>query len=340
MKHKTKDQLLKEIYRLNAKIAELEKSESERKLVDPILPIEKEFSESLLETANTIILTLDKNAGITLFNKFAEKLTGYKKDEVLGKNWFDLFIPKRNGLVIPDVFKDVLKEMPEVSSHENPLLCKNGSERMISWENTVLKDKNGQISGILSIGLDITERKQAEEELSMKESQYRGIFEASMDTLLIFDLNGVLTEVNTAACEMYGYSYEEMIGLTGKEIVHPDYQYLFKEFIEKATAEKIFSGESVDIRKDGSCLLIEVKGIAFEYKGKPHLLTIIRDISKRKQAEEELKKHRDHLEEMVEERTRELEEKNKKLDDAMKVFVGRELTISDLQKKISALQGK
>jgi len=129
------------------------------------LKIEKEFSENLLETANTFIVVLDTNANITLFNKFAEELTGFKKKDVLGKNWFDLFIPKRNGAVIPKVFQDVLKEMPGVSSYENPIICNDGSERLISWRNTVLKDETGKISGILSIGIDITERKQAEERL-------------------------------------------------------------------------------------------------------------------------------------------------------------------------------
>lgn len=64
------------------------------------------------------------------------------------------------------------------------------------------------------------------------------------------------------------------------------------------------------------------------------------DITKRKQAENELAKHHKHLEDMVNERTKELNEKNKKLDDAMKVFVGREMTIRNLQDRIKALGGK
>ena len=86
-----------------------------------------EFSENLLETANSFIVVLDVNANIILFNKYAEKLTEYKKEEVLGKNWFNLFIPTKNGSVIPEVFSNVLKELPEFSSYENPILCKTGS---------------------------------------------------------------------------------------------------------------------------------------------------------------------------------------------------------------------
>ena len=141
---------------------------------------EKEFSENLLMTANAFILTLELNANITLFNKFAEKLTGYKKEEVLGKNWFDIFIPKSDESLIIDVFSSVLKQMPEFSSYENIILCKSGSERMISWENTVLKDDNKKISGLLSIGIDITERKQAEELLKKRMNELEIFNEATV----------------------------------------------------------------------------------------------------------------------------------------------------------------
>jgi PAS domain S-box-containing protein len=127
------------------------------------------------------------------------------------------------------------------------------------------------------------------------EVQYRGIFEASKDTFLIFDMDGVIREVNPAACEMYGYSHDEMIGLTGKDIVHPDYQYLFKEFVKKAAEGRIFSAESVDIRKDGSSFHIEVRGSGLTYNGEPHLLAVVRDITERKRMEEELRAERERF---------------------------------------------
>jgi len=120
-------------------------------------------------------------------------------------------------------------------------------------------------------------------EVKIKEAQYRGVFEASKDTILIFDLDGVIKEVNPAACDMYGYSHGEMVGLTGRDIVHHDYHHLFKEFVAKAGAGELFAAESVDLRKDGSQFDIEVRGSGFEYMGRPHLLAIVRDITERKQ---------------------------------------------------------
>ena len=119
---------------------------------------------------------------------------------------------------------------------------------------------------------DITERKCAEEELREREAQYRGIFESTSDGLLIFDLNGTIVEANPAACSMYGYPYEELIGLSGKDIVHPDYHHLFEDFKRQVQASGRFNAQSVDLRKGDSPINVELHGASFSYKGQPHLL--------------------------------------------------------------------
>ncbi|MCD6447225.1 MAG: PAS domain S-box protein, partial [Candidatus Marinimicrobia bacterium] len=182
------------------------------------LKIEKEFSEDLLETANTFIVVLDVNANITLFNKFAERLTGYKKNDVLGKNWFDLFIPKQNGNTIPKVFQKAIKEMPEVSSYENPVLCKHGPEKLISWKNTVLKDETGKISGILSIGIDITERKKADELLKKNERFLNTVLDSVQDGISVLDPDLTIQHVNGTMNKWY----EQNLPLEGK-ICHEVY---------------------------------------------------------------------------------------------------------------------
>ena len=169
---------------------------------------EKQFSESLLETANTIILTLDVDANITLFNKFAEELTGYTKEEVLGRNWFDLFISKNNGSAVPKVFHDVLKQLPEVSSYTNSILCNDGTERLINWGNTIIRNDNGEIKGILSIGNDITERKRAKESLHESEERFRTLVEQSTAAIEIYDPNGKLLIVNDAWSKFWNLKKE------------------------------------------------------------------------------------------------------------------------------------
>jgi len=147
---------------------------------------------------------------------------------------------------------------------------------------------------------DITERKCAEEELREREAQYRGIFESTSNGLLIFDLNGTIVEANPAACSMYGYPYEELIGLSGKEIAHPDYYRLFEDFKRQVKVSGRFNAQSVDLRKDDSPINVELHGVSFSYKGQPHLLAVVQDVTERVQAHQ-------ILELRVEERTRELQ---------------------------------
>ncbi len=274
-------------------IAAIQQDITERKKTEEELLKEKIFSENLLETANTIIITFDKNANITSFNKFFEELTDYKKEDVLGKNWFDLFIPEQNGSKIPLVFKDVIKKMPEVSSYENPILCKNGSERLISWKNTVLKDENGEISRVLSIGVDITEQKKAEELLRESEKKFRDLANLLPQIVYEIDIYGNLTFVNKQAFDSFGYSQEEYEkGINVLQSLIPEDRDRAKENIQNILyGKEVGNPEYSVLRKDGSTFPVLIYSSAILKDNKPvGLRGIIVDITERKKAEEELRK--------------------------------------------------
>lgn len=129
--------------------------------------------------------------------------------------------------------------------------------------------------------------KHTEEALHQSEEQHRTIFESVTDALLIFDFDGTVVETNPAACETYGYSHDEMIGLSGKDIIPPKYYHTFENFKKQVQATGRFFTESVNMHKDGSTFDIEVRGATFTFKGKPHLLALVRDITERKQSERE-----------------------------------------------------
>jgi PAS domain S-box-containing protein len=132
------------------------------------------------------------------------------------------------------------------------------------------------------------ERQRVENMLREKESQYLSIFNAARDAFIISDFDGNIVEGNPQACQMYGYSYDELIKLSTKNIVHPDYYYNFKRFIFETQNKGEFETESLDIRKDATIFTVDVRGSTFEYKGKVHLLRVVRDITERKQMEENL----------------------------------------------------
>lgn len=126
----------------------------------------KTFSENIIETARSVLITLDCEGKIKTFNSYAEILTGYDRGEVLGRNWFEIFIPNSDRQKANSVFEDCLRGNL-INNVENPIICRNGEEKIILWNNSILRDENGNVMGILSAGSDITERKRAEEEIRL-----------------------------------------------------------------------------------------------------------------------------------------------------------------------------
>ncbi len=184
---------------------------TERKQIEYKLKEAKDFAENMLETANSFVLILDSKANITTFNKFAEELTSYKKAEVLGKNWFDIFIPQEEKKNLPKVFKKVLNSMPEVSQHENNIITKDGEIRMINWNNNLVRDISGKITGVLSIGIDDTERMKIEALLKSNEAQFRGIYEQSPIAIEIYNRKGKLIDVNQTTLDMFGVKEKKYV---------------------------------------------------------------------------------------------------------------------------------
>ncbi|MBU0638927.1 MAG: PAS domain S-box protein [Planctomycetes bacterium] len=125
-------------------------------------------------------------------------------------------------------------------------------------------------------------RCRAEEALRASEEQHRQLFEAATDAFLIFDLNGKVAAANRAACNMYGYSRNELVGLTGQRIIHADHYHKFESFKEQLRTTGRFFAESVDVRKGGTAFDVEVHGTAISYAGQPHLLAVVRDVTRRK----------------------------------------------------------
>ncbi|MFB0535515.1 MAG: GAF domain-containing protein [Anaerolineae bacterium] len=126
---------------------------------------ERGFLESLVDAAQLLIVVLDTEGRIVLFNRACQETTGYSAEEALGHDWFDLFVPERVKEGAGEVFQKLLDgQLP--SHYENPILTKDGQERLVEWDNILLRDEKGTVHHVVGTGRDITERKQAEEALA------------------------------------------------------------------------------------------------------------------------------------------------------------------------------
>jgi PAS domain S-box-containing protein len=137
---------------------------TERKQAEEALRKERNFSQSIIDTAQTIILVLNPDGSIAEFNPYMEKLSGYSIEEVRGKDWFETFLPEHDRQKIGELFTKAISDI-KIEGNINPIVTRDGKELTIEWFDRTLKDKNGDITGILSIGQDITERRNIEEQL-------------------------------------------------------------------------------------------------------------------------------------------------------------------------------
>ena len=129
-------------------------------------------------------------------------------------------------------------------------------------------------------------------QLNQKEEewQYRSIFDAATDGMIVNDLEtGLVVEANPAACMLHGYTREEFIGLQLTGFIHPDSQLVFREYFRAFQADGAFDARILHVRRNGSTFYAEWRGTAFTYRGRSCLLGIVRDVSKRIQAEQNLR---------------------------------------------------
>lgn len=161
--------------------------------------------------------------------------------------------------------------------------------------------ENDQPVALRGVMVDITESKRAEEEIHEREQQYRSIFESVSDGLFINSYaDGSLVDFNPAAARMHGYSQEEFRRLHPTDFIHPDSLHLLNEYLETVKAGGVFRSHAVDVRRDGSTFPVEVLGTSFIYKGQPHALGVVRDVTEEVEAYQ-------RLEERVAQRTQELQ---------------------------------
>ena len=244
-------------------------------------------------------------AGIMLFHKEAA---------YVALTLMMLLYPSMLFLITRNYHNTIRESLGYEFKNLNLLVELNG--HVAQLENEATARKKAQ-SDLITLNMKLQEHSIARERdkrlLTESEHQHRQIFESVTDAMLIFNIDGVIVKANPAAYVTYGYQNDELIGLTGKDIVHPDYHHLFELFQQQLKDEGNFHAESLDIHKDGTTFNVEVHGTTIIFNGETHLLAVVRDISERKQAEAELTRYRHQLEELVQDRTAELKNTNKQL---------------------------
>jgi PAS domain S-box-containing protein len=262
---------------------------TERKRAEAVIKQEKEFAESMFNTAPVIILVLDTNARIVNFNPSMRETSGYNLGEVKGKDWFDTFVPERDRSRVKEIFKQAINGV-DTKGNINPIVTKSGREVLVEWYSKTLKDKNGNIIGLIAIGQDITERKKAEQERQLAEEKYRTIFENSAAAITLVNEKEQIISWNKFTEDLLGMCKEDLYLRPVKSLYSGGQWEKIRtlNIVQKGIQRHL---ETKMIRKDGRLIDVDVSlSVLKDVEGKIlGSIGVTTDITERKRAEEELK---------------------------------------------------
>ncbi len=252
---------------------------------------EKDRAQQYLDIVGSLILIIDKDKKVSMANKRACEILGYEENEIIGKNWFDNFIPQKHRKDLKAVFNKIITskgKKPEIKGFdyiENPVIASSGEEKVIAWHNTFLKDEKGDIIGTLSSGRDITERRKIEKNLLFT----RFVFDKMSDAALWITCEGKISYVNDSACGMLRYSRKELLSMTIHDI---DINFPKNEWAQRwEEMRELGVGEAETLlkAKDGSIFRVEISGNYMKYNGDEYLCAIARDVTERERVEAALR---------------------------------------------------
>ncbi len=265
---------------------------TERKRAEEILRQERDRAQQYLDVAGAMFVAIDADQTISLVNRKACQVLGYTEQELLGKNWFDTCLPERVRGEIKSVFDGLMTgEVEPLEYFENPIRTAGGEERVIAWHSVVLRDAAGHITGTLSSGEDITERRQAEKALQEQLHFLQQLIDAIPVPIFYKGVDGRYLGCNRAFGERVGYPKEEIIGKTLYDLfeeLHAEVTHELDERLFREGGTQVY--EARVEHPDGSTRdFVHHKATFVDINGElAGLVGIMFDVTERKQAEESL----------------------------------------------------
>jgi two-component system sensor kinase FixL len=253
------------------------------------LPISEEITAEVLRTIGALVVVLDSAGKIILFNQACESTTGYSTAEADGRYVWDFLLPDEEVEPVKGVFAKLSAgQFP--NSYTNHWIAKSGDHRLIEWSNTALVDEGGAVKFVVGTGLDVTERKLADDALRESEARLRTVFETAPDGIITIDEKGIIEAISPAAQSMFGFDEMEVIGNNVKMLIPQPYRDQHDGYIARylETGEKRIIGVGRELtgqRKDGTTFAVDLTVGEIFVGGQRVFTGFVRDASGRKRAE-------------------------------------------------------
>jgi len=244
---------------------------------------------------------VDLAGNFTFFNDSMVGILGYSKDELTGMN-NRRYMSEETSEKVYHTFNEVYRTGRATKAFDWELIRKDGTRRTLEISVSLSRDSKGQPIGFYGIARDVTERKQVEGALQASEEKYRSILQSIEEGYYEVDLAGNFTFFNNFLVKSLGYTREELMGLNNRQYMSPETAKLvfeiFNEVYQTGNPKRDFEWDLIN--KDGTRRFVEVSvSLMRNEKGEPKgFYGIARDVTERKQAEEQLRHHEQQMMQM------------------------------------------
>jgi PAS domain S-box-containing protein len=254
-----------------------------------------------VENTPLAVIEWDHEFKVLRWSPAAQKLFGWKAEEVMGKRYSDWkFVVAEDYDVVNQVGQRQNQGQERHSISRNRNYTKLDTILHCEWYNSALYDEAGKLVSVLSLVLDVTVARRIEEALRKSEAQYRLLFESNPQAMWVYDLTTLrFLAVNDAAVRHYGYSRTEFLEMTIKDIRPPEDIKLLENYLATESDEVANAGEWRHRKKDGTVINVDITSSRLTFGGRPAEFVLAHDITERKKAETALRISEDRYRDLV-----------------------------------------
>ena len=259
---------------------------SERKRAEEALHESEEKYRLIVENSSDIIFTLDAEGNVLYVSSSVKNMLGYNPEDLKGHPFAELVHPEDIKGVQESIQRTILDGQQTSGGIEYRVRNSSGVWRWHNGTGNIVRDVNGKFLNFLCLSRDISERKKLEQTLYESEEKFREYTNKSPLAIFVTDANGKYIEVNPAACEMSGYSNEELLHMSILEFLAPEGRVPGLKAFQQAAAAGYFEGELLCQRKNWSIFWIFLVSVRLQGD---KFMAICRDITEQRRAEDKLK---------------------------------------------------